>query len=796
MTQQPAGLSSAEVAERVARGESNAVKLHVERTYWQIIRDNVFNLFNMVLLVLLVILVVFQDYGSIVFASFSVIANSLIGTIQEISAKRALDRLAALAAHEVSVWRDGRLTSVPISQVVKDDVLPIEPGVRLVVDGRVLHCDSLEMDESLLTGESDAILKEPDSPVSSGSFCIAGTGVMVATQVGANSTVNKLSKIAKSYRNVKTPTQIKVDIFVEIAVAGMLVFGPMVVVAGVITRLVPLETVRNALVLVTSFVPQGLVLVTTLSLTLGAVRISRHQTLVQRINAVESLANANVLCFDKTGTLTRNELAVTELLPLNGQTADDIRSQLALYTHNLAHLNKTAAAIAAYCKAHPADSPLPMIAKQQELPFTSARKWGAIVLPDYTLILGAPERVLNPNGNQEAIQRARQLATEGLRVLAFARSAQPPQDGKLDEARQPIALVVMSDRVRDDIQKTLSEFHEQKVALKVISGDNLETVTAIAAQAGIQATRAYTGEQLEAMSGTDLEGAVRSANLFARIEPDTKRKIVATLKRQGAYVAMVGDGVNDVPALKEANLAIAMNDGAQIAKDVSDIVLLNNAMSTLPLAFAEGKTITQKIYGTARMFLSKNIYHVLLFILTSFMTLPFPINPIQISWFVFGAVNIPSTLIAFGLIRPAYARHFGRDILSYVVVSGVIGALGMALFYAVVYLAYNRDLHMARSGVTLFMTLFGILVFLHTHGVDIFRPRTIVNNRWYALLGLALTILTMAAPFILPDTFRFVPPTPAVWLLLLATFGVTAAALNIALHNRHLLNRLKQLTTS
>ncbi len=794
-SQQPPGLSAAEVAQRIARGESNAYQPKVGHTYWQIVQENVFNLFNIVLLILVIILFVFRDYNSIVFASFSVIANSLIGTIQEIRGKRALDRLAALAAHDVQVWRDGKLTGVPMSQIVKDDVLPIEPGVRLVVDGRVLKSDSLEMDESLLTGESDAVLKDEGDPVCSGSFCIAGTGLMVATEVGANSTVNRLSKIAKSYRNVKTPTQLKVDTFVELAVAGMLIFGPMVVVAGYVQQLPPLDTVRNALVLVTSFVPQGLVLVTTLSLTLGAISISRHQTLIQRINAVESLANANVLCFDKTGTLTRNELAVTKVLPVDGYTEDDIRAELALYTGNLAHLNKTAAAISAYCD-HQTDPAVKQVTKQQEIPFTSARKWGAIVLAERTLILGAPERVVNRERHGEALQRAQELSAEGLRVLALACSARPPHDARLDEGRELMALVVMSDRVRDDIQQTLQEFHEQHVALKVISGDNLETVTAIAGEAGIKATGAYTGDQLEAMSEAELEQAVHKGNLFARVEPDTKRKIILALKRKGAYVAMVGDGVNDVPALKAADLAISMNEGAQIAKDVADIVLLNNAMSTLPRAFAEGKIITQKIYGTARMFLSKNIYHIGLFILTSFMMLRFPINPIQISWFVFGAVNIPSTLIAFGAIRPAYAKHFGKDILVYVVVSGFIGALGMAFFYAVVYLGHNRNLELARSGVMLFMTLFGILVYLNTHGVDIFQPRTMREHARITLLGLGLTVLTMGAPFLLPNTFRFIPPTPAMWVLLFASFGVTAGTLHIVLLNRYIVSSLKQLVLS
>ncbi len=782
------GLTSAEVRERVARGEANTYKVQVGRSYWEIVRDNVFNLFNIVLLILLVIIFLFRDYGNLFFPSFSVIFNSLIGMVQEINAKRTLDRLASLAVHDVKVWRDGKLTAIPISSVVKDDILPIEPGDRLVVDGALLDSDGLEMDESLLTGESDAIPKEAGDTVSSGSFCIAGTGHMRATQVGAQSTVNKLSGVAKAFRNVQTPTQIKVGIIVALTVVAMLMLGPMVLVAGYMGGLPLLEIVRNALVLVTSLVPQGLVLVTTLSLTLGAVKISRRQTLVQRINAIESLASADVLCFDKTGTLTCNQLAVTDVLPLNGQSVEQIRGQLAIYTANLAHHNKTAGAIASYSGG---STPIP-VTKKQEIPFTSTRKWGAVVLPDQTLILGAPERVLVDNN--EAVKRAAQLSAEGQRVLALACADQPPQEDKLSGSRQPLALIVMSDQVRPGIQDTLNAFRQQQVKLKVISGDNVETVRAIATQAGIHVADAYTGDALEAMSPHEFDAAVHDSNLFARIEPETKRKIVAALKRRGSYVAMVGDGVNDVPALKEANLAIAMNDGAQIAKDISDIVLLNNAMSTLPLAFSEGKVITQKIYATAKLFLVKNVYSVLLFLFAGFMMLPFPINPIQISWVVFGTINLPATLLAFGVTRPATMRHFARDVLAYVVLTGVVGAAGLALLNVLVYAVTSRNLEETRSAVTLFMILYGTQIFWHTHGVDIFHPRTFTTYWKVTLLGVALAVCTITLPFLLDDTFHFITPSPSVWLLIAAIFAFTIYGLRITLNNEQISKSLRQLS--
>ena len=318
MTLNPQGLTSAEVAERVARGEVNDYKPRVGRSYIDILRDNLFNIFNLVLFPMLGVIVWFGEYGVAFFAGFSVVSNALLGTIQEIIAKRRLDRLVALAAHDVRVIREGQPVEIPAGRIVKDDVLPIEPGDRLPVDGRVIATDSLEMDESHLTGESDAVLKEEGQEVYSGSFCIAGTGLMVATHVGAKSTINRLAQTAKIYKNPLTPTQRKVMVIVDIAIILMLILAPMLWISDSRDGLSILEKVKNSVVFITSLVPYGLLLIVIISLSIGAISIARHQTLIRRVNAVESLANVTVLCFDKTGTITQNKLAVSEILPCNG----------------------------------------------------------------------------------------------------------------------------------------------------------------------------------------------------------------------------------------------------------------------------------------------------------------------------------------------------------------------------------------------------------------------------------------------------------------------------------------------
>ena len=789
------GLTSSDVQNRIERGEGNDFEARVGRTYWDIFRDNVLNLFNIVLGSLLILVIAMGDYSTAFFAGFSVVSNTFFGMIQEFNAKRQLDQLAALSEQIVTCLRDGNWIEVPMRQVVKDDIIRIEPGDRLVVDGRIVQSDSLEMDESLLTGESDAIFKEPETEVFSGSFCTAGTGIMRATRVGAESNINKLSMIAKEYKNIKTPTQVKIDITVEITVLIMFVFVPMVFIAGFYQGYDLLEVVRNSVVFTTSLVPQGLVLVAILSLTIGAIKISMQDTLIQRVNAVESLANATVLCFDKTGTLTQNKLAVQEVIMTGNMDSKDVHNDLYVYLKNLAHLNNTAKAVDRYVGTIVSRDSYPQ--KVKEIPFSSGRKWGAIRLENKTLIMGAPERILSEDSKFS--KQAEDLARQGMRVLAFATmTGEPSPDAtKIAGDVQAIALIIMSDQIRDDIQATLQSFREEGLKLKVISGDNVETVRAIAKEAGMDiGTQAFTGVQLDAMADGEFSTAVQESNVFARIEPHTKQRIVQMLRKQGEYVSMVGDGVNDVPALKAANLAIVMNDGTQISKDVADIVLLNNAMSTLPRAFREGKETTQTIFGTMKMFLVRNFYNIGLFIFVAFMALPFPITPVQISWATFGTVNVPATFIAFGWLRPQYMSKFRRDVIDYIFTMGFIGSVLMTILYFIAYFGTDGDIVMTRSAITILVALYGMLITWNIQGIDFYDPKTFLKHRNLLTLTSVLTILTIIGLYVYPALFEFSPP---IWdggvgtLLIIsitALFLLTMVLLAHGMKHRYLLNRL------
>lgn len=792
------GLSGAEVQQRIKRGDSNDFEARVGRSYWHIFRENVLNLFNVALGGMLLFVIALGDYATAVFAGFSVVSNTFFGMIQEFNAKRQLDRLAALSEQVVRCRRDGAWVEVPMRGVVKDEIIKIEPGDRLVVDGTALQCDALEMDESHLTGESDAVPKAPADQLYSGSFCTAGAGIMRATRVGAESHINRLSVIAKQYKIVKTPTQIKIDITVEIAVVLMLIFVPLIFVTGFSQGNDILEIVRNAVVFTTSLVPQGLVLVAILSLTIGAVKISRQQTLIQRVNAVESLANATVLCFDKTGTLTQNKLAVREIIPPAGDDIAEIQRALHSYLKNLAHLNNTAQAIDRYIDSVVA--PVAAPEKLKEIPFTSGRKWSAVCLAERTLLLGAPERLLPAEHAWQ--QKTEDLSRAGMRVLAFAEMQGDPDlvAGRVSYAAQPLALIVLSDQIREDIQETLGAFRAEGLTLKVISGDNLETVRAIAQAAGMDVgSRAYTGAELDTMAESEFDSAARESHVFARVEPDTKQRIVEALRRGGDYVSMVGDGVNDVPALKAADLAIVMNDGTQISKDVADIVLLNNAMSTLPRAFREGKETTQTIFGTMKLFLARNFYMVAFFVFVAFMALPFPITPVQISWATFGTINLTATLIAFGWLRPQPIRRFRHDVLDYIFTMGFIGAVMLTLLYLIVWFGGGGDLRLTRSAITIMVALFGMLISWQVQGIDLFQPRSFRQHWRIALLTSALTAATIAVlhldHLLVGAPFEY---APLYWdggvgsLMLVAVAALFLLAMALAAHGlryRYLLGR-------
>lgn len=776
------GLTDADVRQRIAKGQTNAYTPKAARSTWDIIRDNVFTVFNMVLLIAVAATLAvglattgarMLVIGDTLFSGASVWVNMIVGIAQELLAKRKLDRLAALAVRKARVRRNGQTVEIPVEQIVLDDLVLLEPGDRAPVDGPVVESRALEMDESLLTGESDSVSKSVGDEVMSGTFCLAGAGVVRAAKIGADSYANRLTATARGLKNALTPLQQKLNFVVQALVVLMVVVVVLQLLAAWRTDVPMVDALRYTLTIVTSFVPAGLILANTVSLSVGAVQIARFDTLVQRINAIESMGNVTVLCTDKTGTLTQNRLTVQEVVPLGDYSLAGALDALAQYAVSVAAQNKTAGAIADRA-GQPRRKPVVVA----EIPFSSARKWGAVTLrePDpacddpRTLVLGSPELILDPQHPRAgAIQaRVREFTGQSLRVVALVEAPGQVDAGlaQLPDKREPVALVVLRDEIRPDITDTMSQFERLGVRIKVISGDSADTVRAIAQRAGVKNLTVITEQELARLSGAAFDTAARTHGLFARITPETKQRIVASLMKQGEYVAMVGDGVNDVPAIKQARMGVAMNDGAQITKDVSELVLLNNSMSTLPRALQEGQRITQKIYASSRLYLAKNVITILAFLFIGYVALPFPAEPRQISWIATMTVSLPCALLAFGLLKPGYTFRFTREVLAYSVLVGFVGGVVFTAAYIIEY-ALTRDLAAARMAFTMVNLHFSMHVFWDVHDVSIFNLDTMRKRPREFLAGLGFLGVGVAVPQIVPQVFNAAPLTPSGWLLAL-----------------------------
>jgi cation-transporting ATPase E len=762
-----AGLTAAEVAERTARGATNAYRPATGRSSAEILRENLVTPFNVTLVSLLAALLVLGQIGDTFLSGGAVAVNAIAGLVQEFRAKRTMDRLARQSAGTVRVRRDGTDVEIAPEAVVVDDVVDVRPGNRIGVDGTLLWGDALEVDESLITGESDLVPKVRGASLTSGSFVVAGRGLMRAERIGADSFVNQLGETAAGYKQSLTPVQRSLNAIVEISVLLMAIFGPLVFIQGYVGGVSLPDMLRNAVVIVTTFVPQGLVLATTLALSYGAIRIGMRRTLVQRINAVESMGNVTVLCFDKTGTLTENKLSLGEVVVVGGVSEADLRTDLAAYVGNLAVENLTAAAIGDAVGRDAGGR-----SKAAETSFTSARKWGAMTYADgRTVVLGAPEIV----ASEAAVRaRAREAAEQGFRVVAFAETREPAAAGQLPANLQTRGLILLRDAIRSDVGETLTALAARGISLRVISGDSLETVLAVVREVGMEITGTVTGPELDALDDAAFGAAVAPANVFARISPATKRRIAATLTRQGEYVAMVGDGVNDVPALKEARLGIAMANGAQMAKDVSDLVLLDNALATLPRALDEGILTTQKVYASTRMLLAKNVYMILAVIFIGFMALPFPGQVRQLSWVTTVTTAIPALLVSLGYIRPIPVFSFRRQVIGSVIVTGLIGALALSAAYAGAFFASGGDAALARTSLSLMVLAYGVIVMWDVHGVRPFEPRTFAAHPVEALVGVAIAVVGVAVPLAVPGFFRLEPVPPDILAGLIV--GIVAVA--------------------
>ena len=781
------GLSVADVQERRAKGLGNQMPVRTSRTYGQIVRENVFTFINLVIFVLGLALVILGRPSDALVSVGVISVNTLVSLVQEVRAKRTLDHIALITRPTVVVLRDGQEQAVDPNEIVVGDLAVARPGDQIVCDGQVVE-GAMDVDESLLTGESDLVHKRAGDPVYSGSFCTTGAALYEVQKVGAASLANQMTASARAFRRVLTPLQEEINLLIRVILFIAAYFELMVWVITVFTG-VPLVVSVQMSTVIAGLVPNGLFLAIALAYAMGAVRMVGKGVLVQQANAVESLSNVDVLCLDKTGTLTTNRIRFDAVHPIDISERQLCRL-LGDFVASASSRNRTSEAIAAACPGQPR----PVLA---EVPFSSAYKWSALTLGSEeprTYVLGAPEMLFPYLAAQNGLrQRVSSLAEQGLRVLLFGCYQPPvplPQESEptLPQGLLPLGLVALSDELRPDAKETLAAFAQTGVQIKIVSGDNPSTAAALAIRAGMGPDlRVLSGADLAQMNDVQLSQAASQATVFGRVSPQQKERLVQALRDQGHYVAMVGDGVNDVLALKKANLAIALNSGSQATRSVADIVLLDDSFSALPHALQEGQRIVNGMQDILKIFLVRVFYAAML-IMSVEVVSGFPFSPKQNAILTLLTVGIPSiALAAWARPGPVPRGRLVRRLLGFVLPSALtLGLFGLATYLAFVMPTYFRNrplnpgLHPAdyifptlpliQTALTSFLVLCGILLLLFVEPPSSFwagGDRLAGNPKitWLALGLLAAYAAVLAVPS-LRSFFELVLLSPAEYVVI------------------------------
>ena len=763
-----AGLTEEEAQRRLReRGPREAPA--TSRSLRSIVRANVLTVFNLVLLVFGVITLAFGEWQDAIFLVI-LVANAGIGIAQKLRAKNALDRLAALVTPTARVVRDGETRDVEVDQLVVDDLVRLRAGDQVVADGQLVGATGLRLDESILTGEAEPVVRAADDEVRSGSFAVEGEGAYVVQAVGPESYAERVAGEAREFRHPRSPLEQSLDRLLFVTV-GVLV--PLAIILGYALweRDTPTgEAASTAVAAGVTLVPEGLILLTSLTFAVAALSMARRGALAQQLNAVESLASVDVLCLDKTGTLTEPNLRVVEAVPANGR--DDDGSERAKLTGELGRFaaafpakNATLEAVAEAFHA-PAEEP------EATVPFSSRYRWSAARLDGMTYVLGAPERF--PLG--ELAGRAAEEAGRGRRVLALATTAEPldgadPADG-LPTGLSLRGLVLLAERLRDDAERTVTFFLKQGVELKVLSGDRPATVAAIAADAGVP----VSGEPLDGESlptdPAELRGVARGATVFGRISPDGKRRVVEALRDSGHYVAMVGDGVNDVPALKAARLAIAQGSGAQMARSVADVVLVRGDFASVPPMVEEGRRVFRNLQRVAKLFVTKSVFAVVLIVSVGLTPIAYPLLPRHLTLAAAVTIGIPAFFLALAPSGGGFrTQGFLREVARFAVPAGTAAALGVLASYLFALNVVNLSLERSQTVATTVLVIVGLYLILALEASGL-RRGAAVSMMCIALAALYVVVLSFPPT---RDFFAVSPPGPAV-----VAIALVGAALSIA----------------
>ncbi len=768
------GLSDAEVAQRVADGQTNDVPTRAARSVSEIVRANVFTRINAILGVLFAIVVA---TGSLINGLFGllIVANSAIGIIQELRAKQTLDKLAIVGQAKPVVRRQSGTRALAPSEVVLGDVIEVGPGDQITVDGEVLEENNLEVDESLLTGEADPMAKDPGDKVMSGSFVVAGSGAYRATKVGREAYAAQLAEEASKFTLVKSELRSGINKILQFITYLLWPAGALIIYTQLFTTDAGWqESVLRMVGALVPMVPEGLVLMTSIAFAVGVVRLGQRQCLVQELPAIEGLARVDVVCADKTGTLTENGMRLSEVKAVGGGDAAQVLAQLAA---DDARPNASMAAIAeAYGTA-------PGWTATAAAPFKSATKWSGTSYGEHgNWVIGAPDVLLDP-ASPEA-QEAERIGAQGLRVLLLGSCEHSVDAPDAPGAVTPAALVILEQRVRPDARDTLDYFASQEVTVKVISGDNAKSVGAVAGTLGLH------GETLDARqlpeNSDELAAAVEQYTTFGRVRPDQKRAMVHALQSRGHTVAMTGDGVNDVLALKDADIGVAMGSGSSASRAVAQIVLLDNKFATLPHVVGEGRRVIGNIERVSNLFLTKTVYSVLLAALVGIGgvsaklfgsdPLLYPFQPIHVTIAAWFTIGIPAFILSLAPNSERARPGFVRRVMTSALPAGVVVGLSTFISYLLAYQGRGAsEVEQTQASTTALITLLVGSVWVLA---VVARP-----YEWWRIALVAVSALAYVVIFSIPlaqRTFLLDPTNVALTSMGLAIGAVAAVIIEVA----------------
>ena len=686
------GLTEAEVQQRRRNGQGNDYEPRSSRTITSIVVQNVFAPLNLVLYLIGFTLVALGRPGDALVTVGTVIFNLTLGLVQEIRVKLQLDKIALLARPKVKVIRAGQERTIDAAELVLGDLMQVEAGDQFVVDCTIINDAQIEVDESQLTGESDAILKDQGGKILSGSFCISGSAIVEVTTVGSDSFANKVAARAREFEVTLTPLQRSINFVIRLLTLITISFAVMLVVSSMIYD-TPVVRFAQTAAIIAGMIPSGMFGLIMLNYALGAVRMADKGTLIQQINAVEAISSVDVLCTDKTGTLTANRIALHDVHPLDIDKTL-MQDLLGDMVKNVSAVNKTSEAIASALVG--SDRTV-----TDEIAFSSARKWSAIAFQDGVMpgafILGATEVLASKLENQEKpLDLAKEQASKGMRVVLLAHKPDvfslrdENDDPFLPDNLVPIGIVTFQDELREGVETAIQSFFENGIQVKVISGDSPDTVAALAIQAGFPEDQVLvSGVDLAEMSDDEFDNMASQGTIFGRITPEQKERLVDALKREGHYVAMIGDGVNDVLSLKKADVGIAMYSGTTTTRAVSDIVLLDDSLTALPLLIDEGKRIIAGLLTSFQIYQLRSFFIVLTILTVSMMGLGFPYLPKHSSLTAAAAATIPAFLLSLSTtsrseVTGLLPRIF-RFVLPGAMVTGVFGLLVYVIAYATVF---------------------------------------------------------------------------------------------------------------